>query len=297
VTGAPSPLVNCCCQLTNASTKLSAATASSCALVTGEATPVRAAGDATNPQDLGGLRPDAIVIGANGKPYIRSPWNGHYNLVDHTCHNAAAENASKTDGYIACEVGARYNWYDGHTVNWGPDPTKVNDFCAYEPQDSGSTLGDADSKGGHAICCWRGGADGSGTPLWTPEADRCVHDVCGYTYDPGFQVFYPPGSAPLVARDCAATSTSLETCSSCCTSQADYIAGVDYSPEPPTAQQEVADYRQRCSKACTEAGLGRQGASTPATPSASWCLPGAVASQGAMDDRRGACGTSGASHP
>lgn len=250
------PLVQCCSQLTRESVALSAIPGSECGLLSPRSTPMIE----------GDVAPKAIVLGADGKPTVQSPWNGKYHIVDHHCHNAAAENASKTDGYIACVAESSSTSTQGHTISWGPDPSKAGTkgaFCAYEPQSNGGTVA---SK---SVCCWQGNAGSDGAPLFDTTASQdCVKQLClGQADFPGWfrswfvtpPKAFPAGSKPPLPNDCPGTTNDKASCTTCCSAQADKVydlfgtgdAGKTYKPQ-------IDEYRTRCAKACLDLDVQRQ---------------------------------------
>ena len=251
------PLIQCCSQLTRESVALSAIPGSECGLVTPSSQSTVGQGE---------LSPKAIVLGADGKPTVKSPWDGKYHIVDHHCHNAAAENSSKTDGYIACVAESSSTSTQGHTVSWGPDPSKAGTkgaFCGYEPQANGGT---ASTK---SVCCWQGNAGTDGAPLFDTTASQdCVKQLClGQADFPGWfrswfvtpPKAFPAGSKPPLPNDCPGTTNDKTSCTTCCTKQADNVyslfgtgeSGKKYKPQ-------IDEYRTRCAQSCLDLDLQRQ---------------------------------------
>lgn len=301
-------LVTCCCQLINNGASLAGSTASECGQVgAGTAPGVQTAG-LIQPLDVRGLPPPQdLIVGADGTPQVDSPWVPPYNIVDNHCHNAAAANVSKTNGYVACQSISSTTAWGGHTVNWAPDPTKApvppianaqHPYCIYEPQSNGLTLVDG------AACCWEGPMADDGAPdLTTPAAAECAKKMCAAQYNPpgeGGTDAMPVGQTPLVQRNCPATTSSRDTCNACCTSVADDVAA-HFSD----AGTDIADYRKRCATACSDRylvsgspGLAPKsfGALSPATlngpvdVAATRCLASGMASNSALAEARALCG-------
>lgn len=260
------PLVECCSQLTRESAAASAAPGTECPLVTPSEQSLAA------PQDYdmdletgGGIGPRALVLGADGKPVVKSPWAGSYNIVDHHCHNAAAENSSKTDGYIACHATSSTTSTQGHTINWAPDPAAKagakGAYCAYEPQSNGGTLVS------NSVCCWQGNAAADGSPKFdTTGAQGCVSKLClGQADFPGwFRSWYvtppkafPAGSTPPVPNDCPGTTADKAACITCCIAQADNVSSL-FGSAGEQYKKQVSEYRTRCNVACVDRDIARK---------------------------------------
>jgi hypothetical protein len=248
---------------------MAALAASACALAEAGDDPLASGGNMTTESfDLGSagaIRPRELVLGADGKPQVKSPWAGPYHIVDNHCHNAAAANASKTDGYIGCVAESASTSTQGHTINWAPDPSAggaKGSYCAYEPQANGGTA----SSGG--VCCWSGGGvGGRGEPLFdTTGAQDCVKKLClGQADFPGWfrswwvtpPKAYPAGSKPLVANDCPGSTSSSAACNTCCTKQADEVMDL-FGDSKEQYRQQVDEYEKRCATGCTDRDLVRQ---------------------------------------
>jgi hypothetical protein len=248
---------------------MAALAASACGLAQAGDDPLASGGNATTESlDLGTaggtIRPRELVLGKDGKPQIKSPWAGPYHIVDNHCHNAAAANSSKTDGYIACVSQSATTSTQGHTINWAPDPSAggaKGSYCAYEPQSNGGTAAS------NSVCCWGGGGVGkSGEPLFdTAGAQGCVKQLClGQADFPGWfrswyvtpPTAYPAGSKPLVANDCPGSTDSSKACNACCTRQGDEVMNLFGKDKKYEAQ--VNEYKKRCSTGCADRDLVRQ---------------------------------------
>jgi len=273
VSGESQQLLVCCSELTNATAALSANAGMSCALTPG--------GQSTMIQGQS-IKPLAIVR-QNGRLAVVSPWNGPYNIVDNHCHNAAAANSSKTDGYIGCHSTSSTTTYSGHTINWAPNPYQsANKFCAYEPQANGGSI----SSGN--ICCFNDTASASGAPsLVSRDAQSCVSKLClgqaNFAAGGSPPQAFPAGSTPPVPNDCPSSTTAITACNTCCTNQANTIAG--YFPAA-SYQPQVAAYRTRCAAACQQAETAR----TP-PPAANPCAPSVLQWLQSRMNRSGACGS------
>ncbi|HEY8075785.1 MAG TPA: hypothetical protein VIF62_16780 [Labilithrix sp.] len=271
--GAPSsePAM-CCLNQSNDAASQAALGAQSCAGVTSTNDPLIPQAE----EGGGDIHPDELVIGPGGVRTVKSPWAGPYNIVDHHCHNAAASNSSKTDGYIACVPESSSTMTAGHTINWAPDP-RANGapgrYCAYEPQWNGGRVSDG------AICCWHGAAGADGAPLFASAgAKLCVTKMClkqAYSKDaagnPTQPKAYPAGSTPPVPNDCPGSTSSLAACNTCCTTQADNVTNLFVTPDPNSAngmefKKEVDDYRKRCATGCTDRDLTRPPPTPPPPP-------------------------------
>jgi hypothetical protein len=280
--GGQSKLVVCCCELMNGSAGTAAAAASSCALVTSNADLVATNAGSARPQGLGGIHLDALGIGPDKSPQVQSPWNGDYNVVDHQCHHAAAQNVSSTDGYVSCDHDGWTNPYGGHTVNWAPDPTqpgKKGSYCLYDPQAPGATL----LTHPNDVCCWQGGAIGlGGTPMFnTAEALDCAVKVCrqGNVQPSAF----PPGQEPPLPIDCPATTSSEWECQQRWASQLFKVAQLFSRVSYPEDGPQFDDYARRMSALCAAKPAGA------VAPAASHCLPNALASNAARDEAKATC--------
>ena len=248
----PTTLLQCCSTVSQQSAPIAASSVSNCSLISPSSSPIRSQST--------GLRPDALVVGPNGKPTVQSPWSGPFDIVDHHCHNAAAQNSSTTDGYIACINKSSSTSTQGHTINWAPNPSGgAGNYCAYEPQSNGGTLLT------NSVCCWSGSAGSDGAPLFnTPAAQGCVSSLClGQADFPGwFRSWYvtpptafPAGSKPPTPNDCPSSTDALIGCNSCCTEQADRVGGL-FGGDPKYAAQVTA-YRKRCAVGCQSAETKR----------------------------------------
>lgn len=245
------PLLLCCSELTKEAVALNSVPGGACALATPTNIPI-----VDN-----GVAPKAIVLGKDGKPVVKSPWDGKYNIVDHHCHNAAAENASKTDGYIGCHAKSSTTTTSGHTISWGPDPSakagSTDAFCAYEPQSNGGTAP-------KSVCCWKGTASKEGAPLIeSKEAKDCVTKLClgqadfsGKTPPTAF----PPGSKPPLPNDCPGSTATQAACGTCCTDQAKLVSEKFANDDAGKKKwgTSIEEYRGRCAKGCLEREVGRQ---------------------------------------
>ena len=295
VTPGSEPLLVCCQQLTRESAQMSAVPGSECPLVTPtNQSLVTGAAPRAWELDLegqGGIGPRALVLGPDGKPSIQSPWAGPYNIVDHHCHNAAAQNSSKTDGYIGCVPESARTATAGHTINWAPDPSRAGAagaFCAYEPQANGGTLLN------NRVCCWQGSAGRDGAPLFSNAgAQGCVTQLClGQATFPGWfsnwfstpPRAYPAGSTPPVPNDCPASTTTAATCNTCCTGQANNVSSLFGSAGAQYVQQ-IQSYRTRCAVACTDADLLRQAQAAQARR----CAQSALQAQLSRAQARSSC--------
>ncbi|HEY8072691.1 MAG TPA: hypothetical protein VIF62_01235 [Labilithrix sp.] len=278
--GQSSSLLVCtCADTTDDSAAQSALAAQSCSLVSSMSDPL----EGQDEDVAGDLHPDELVLGADGKPVVKSPWAGPYNIVDHHCHNAAAQNSSKTDGYIACVPSSSSTTTQGHTINWAPDPSaggKAGAFCAYEPQSNGGTLLT------NSVCCWQGNAAKDGSPTFdTAGAKNCATKMClgqAYTGGSSPQAF-PAGSTPPTPNDCPGSTGTLVSCNSCCTTQATNVSNlfVDKTPQGKQFAQQVADYKKRCATGCTDRDTIRQqqqAAQNKANQSSLMCRVRALAS-------------------
>lgn len=212
------------------------------------------------------IRPLAIVR-QNGRLTVASPWAGPYNIVDNHCHNAAASNSSKTDGYVGCHSTSSTTSYAGHTINWAPNPYQsANNFCAYEPQSNGGTI----SNG--SICCFRDTAQPNGAPsLASRDAQSCVSKLCLGQAD--FTLIgssrpqaFPAGSTPPLPNDCPSSTTTLGNCNVCCSNLATEISNAFPGDE---FKAQIAGYRARCAANCQQAETVRNPPppSNPCAPS------------------------------
>jgi hypothetical protein len=258
------PLLVCCSQVTREAAGMSAIPGTECPLVTPSNRSLVPHGVAPHLEGAGDLAPKAIVLGPGGQPVVQSPWSGPYNIVDHHCHNAAALNSSLTDGYIACVARSSTTTTQGHTINWGPDPSKAGTagaFCAYEPQSNGGTVQS------NSVCCWQGNAAADGTPMFdTAGAQGCVSKLClGQADFPGWfrgwfvtppQAF-PAGDTPPVPNDCPGSTSTGSACGSCCTAQAKNVQSL-FGSAGASYVQQIEDYRTRCAMGCLERELQRQ---------------------------------------
>jgi hypothetical protein len=289
----PSTLLVCCSDLTRESAGMSADAASSCPLVVAGDDPLASDEDVgTRALGGGGLDPQALVLGADGKPTIQSPWSGPYNIVDHHCHNAAAQNSSTTDGYIACTASSSTTTTQGHTINWAPDPSQSGggSYCAYEPQLNGGSL----IRGG--VCCWQGKAGADGAPLFDSKgAQDCVNKLClgqaafGSSSPPKA---FPAGSSPPLPNDCPSSTGTLVSCNSCCTTQGSTVLKLfGTGKDAASMKKQVQDYRKRCSAACTGRDLQRQKETQPqqGQSKAKQCLSSALTSKRSSTDASASC--------
>jgi hypothetical protein len=273
--GEQTQLVQCCCELTNATAALSAGAAMSCALTPGGQASVLGAQS---------IRPLAIVR-QNGRLTVASPWSGPYNIVDNHCHNAAAANSSKTDGFIGCHSTSATTTYSGHTINWAPSPYQsANNFCAYEPQDNGGTI----SSG--SLCCFGDTAQANGAPsLGSHDAQACVSKLClgqanfgaGGTPPQAFAA----GSTPPTPNDCPSSTPTLGNCNICCDNLATSISN-SFPQDEYKAQ--IAGYRTRCAAACQQADTARN---PPAPAPADPCAPSVVQWLQAKTNQAATCGS------
>lgn len=271
--GEQSELLECCCELQSSNAALGAEAAAACALTSSTQSNV------INPEEL---------VRQNGHLTVRSPWNGPYNIVDHHCHNAAAQNASKTDGYIGCNGQSSTTTYGGHTINWAPNPYQsVNNYCMYEPQLNGGLI----SNG--AICCFGDKKNADGSPsLSSNDARSCLNKLCGadqLDYDGkkglGTPQAFPAGSTPPLPTNCSTAKNTLTDCNSCCTTQAD-----DTAKRFPQAEftAQIASYRASCARACQNAETVRKPPPPTSDPSA--CAAATLRLQQSQLDRSSKCG-------
>ena len=275
VSGESQQLLVCCSELTNATAALSANAGMSCALTPGGQSTITGRS----------IKPLAIVR-QNGRLAVVSPWNGPYNIVDNHCHNAAAQNSSKTDGYIGCHSTSSTTTYSGHTINWAPNPYQsANNFCAYEPQANGGTI----SSGN--ICCFGDTAQANGSPsLVSRDAQSCVSKLClgqaNFAAGGSPPQAFPAGSTPPVPNDCPSSTTAITACNTCCTNLANQIAG--YFTDA-SSQTQVTAYRTRCAANCQQAETARN---PPApTPSSDPCAPSVIQWLQSRLNRSSTCGS------
>lgn len=251
--GGSTQLLQCCSELTDATAALGAEAAKSCALLPGGQSTV---------VGTQSLRPLAIVR-ENGRLTVASPWGGPYNIVDNHCHNAAAENSSKTDGYIGCHSTSSTTTYSGHTINWAPNPYEsVNNFCAYEPQSNGGTIS------GGSICCFKDTAASNGSPsLVSRDAQSCVSKLClgqaDYKKGGTPPQAFPAGSTPPTPNDCPSSSPTLASCNTCCS---DLAASISTSFPGDEYKDQIAGYRTRCAANCLQADTARKPPAPTPTP-------------------------------
>lgn len=280
----PQELVLCCQDLTTDTAQEAALTASDCSIVgTGDETTLGGGGALTQ---SAGIHPDELVLGKDGKPQVKSPWAGPYNIVNNHCHNAAASNASKTDGYIGCDPTSSTTSYSGHTINWAPDPSAkgaAGSFCAYEPQRNGGTAAN------NSLCCWSGGGVAKdGSPLFDNAASKaCVTQLClGQAKFDGKSppTAFPAGSKPQTPNDCPGSTNDLGSCNTCCTNLANDISGKFPQNDFKT---QIADYRKSCATACTDRDKIRQEQQKASKPGA--CLGKAIAQKGAATEQKQTC--------
>lgn len=226
------------------------------------------------------LKTQALVLGPDGQPVIKSPFTGPYNIADNHCHNAAAQNSSATDGYIACTQKGSTTSDEGHTINWAPDPSKkgaAGAYCAYEPQANGGTL-----LGGKSVCCWQEtpGADGA-PPLATPAARGCATKLClgQASFDAGKTPpkAFPAGSKPLLPNDCPSSTNDLVSCGLCCVELAKQTAGKFKDAD---SQAQVLEFNNRCATGCNQREQARKASTS------SKCMPNLQSVKGAADSAK-----------
>lgn len=262
-------LLQCCSDLVNTQAAQAALVASACGLT-------------SKPQNAGGggIGAKDIVVTDAGL-VVKSPWNGNYNIVNHHCHHAAAENVDDQNGYIGCVPASSTTTYSGHTVSWRANPGAGKQFCVYEPQANGGT------EASGRICCFDDTMGANGAPsLSSGDAKACVTQMClGQAYK-GKETpkAFPPGQKPPLPADCSVNVLSLDLCTSCCATKAADIK----KKFPVGTEQEIDAYRCQCAASCQKADSIRNPMPTSDQPGA--CIIALLKSDQSSVDRTSQCG-------